>query len=150
VLGGVPVSRLDPGRPELADLIVVAATEINTDADRAPMRRPEGGALMHERPGPPDPPAPPRAPGADRTFTGNRGLQIEEPLIFEIGRTDDHRRRPPRAGPVRGPRLGGSHARTAPIGLPGLSEPEAMRHYVRLSQKNYAIDAGSIRSARAR
>ena len=35
VLGGVPVSRLEPDRPELADLIVVAATEINTDADRA-------------------------------------------------------------------------------------------------------------------
>ena len=35
VLGGVPVSRLEHDRPELADLIVVAATEINTDADRA-------------------------------------------------------------------------------------------------------------------
>ena len=35
VLGGVPVSRLEPGRPELRDLIVVAATEINTDDDRA-------------------------------------------------------------------------------------------------------------------
>ena len=35
VLGGVPVSRLEPGRPELADLIVVASTEVNTDADRA-------------------------------------------------------------------------------------------------------------------
>ena len=35
VLGGVPVSRLEPGRPELADLIVVAATEVNTDEDRA-------------------------------------------------------------------------------------------------------------------
>lgn len=35
VLGGVPVSRLEPDRAELADLIVVAATEINTDADRA-------------------------------------------------------------------------------------------------------------------
>ena len=30
-----------------------------------------------------------------------------------------------------------TRART-PIGLPGLSEPETMRHYVRLSQKNYA------------
>ena len=30
--------------------------------------------------------------------------------------------------------------RSAPIGLPGLSEPEAIRHYVRLSQKNHAID----------
>ena len=34
VLGGVPVSRLEPEHPELADLIVVASTEINTDADR--------------------------------------------------------------------------------------------------------------------
>ncbi|MDX2204841.1 MAG: aminomethyl-transferring glycine dehydrogenase subunit GcvPA [Hyphomicrobiaceae bacterium] len=35
VLGGVPVSRLLPGRPELADLIVVASTEVNADEDRA-------------------------------------------------------------------------------------------------------------------
>ena len=34
ILGGVPVSRLEPKRPELADLIVVASTEINTDEDR--------------------------------------------------------------------------------------------------------------------
>jgi len=39
VLGGVPVSRLEPGRPELADLIVVAATEVNTDEDRAAYAR---------------------------------------------------------------------------------------------------------------
>jgi glycine dehydrogenase subunit 1 len=35
ILGGVPVSRLEPDRPELADLILVASTEINTDDDRA-------------------------------------------------------------------------------------------------------------------
>jgi glycine dehydrogenase subunit 1 len=35
VLGGVPASRLDPGRPELKDLIIVASTEVNTDEDRA-------------------------------------------------------------------------------------------------------------------
>jgi glycine dehydrogenase subunit 1 len=35
VIGGVPASRLDPGRPELADLIIVASTEVNTDEDRA-------------------------------------------------------------------------------------------------------------------
>jgi glycine dehydrogenase subunit 1 len=34
VLGGVPVSRLDHDKPELAGLIVVAATEINSEADR--------------------------------------------------------------------------------------------------------------------
>jgi glycine dehydrogenase subunit 1 len=35
VLGGVPVSRLEPRRPELADLIVVAATETSAAADRS-------------------------------------------------------------------------------------------------------------------
>src|SRR2546421_2268792 len=35
VLGGVPTSRLDPGRPELRELIIVASTEVNTDDDRA-------------------------------------------------------------------------------------------------------------------
>jgi glycine dehydrogenase subunit 1 len=35
VLGGVPASRLDPDRPELRDLIIVASTEVNTAEDRA-------------------------------------------------------------------------------------------------------------------
>src|SRR5579862_8992103 len=38
-------------------------------------------------------------------------------------------------------RLGGRR-RKGPIGLPGLSEPEVVRHYVRLSRMNYAIDSG--------
>jgi glycine dehydrogenase subunit 1 len=35
VLGGVPASRLESARAELGDLIIVAATEMNTDGDRA-------------------------------------------------------------------------------------------------------------------
>ena len=35
ILGGVPVSRLEPDKPDLADLVLVASTEINTDDDRA-------------------------------------------------------------------------------------------------------------------
>ena len=34
VLGGIPAARLDPGHDALGNLIVVASTEINTDADR--------------------------------------------------------------------------------------------------------------------
>ncbi|HRY07224.1 MAG TPA: glycine dehydrogenase, partial [Hyphomicrobiaceae bacterium] len=34
ILGGVPVSRLEPERAELKNLIVVASSELNTDADR--------------------------------------------------------------------------------------------------------------------
>jgi glycine dehydrogenase subunit 1 len=35
VLGGVPASRLSPDNPDLADLIIIASTEVNTDEDRA-------------------------------------------------------------------------------------------------------------------
>ena len=38
-------------------------------------------------------------------------------------------------------RLGGLE-RARPIGLPGLTEPETVRHYTRLSRQNYAIDLG--------
>ena len=34
ILAGVPVSRLEPDKPELADLIIVATTETNTAGDR--------------------------------------------------------------------------------------------------------------------
>jgi glycine dehydrogenase subunit 2 len=94
---------------------------------------------MRNDQGRPTSPAAPNA-AAEETFTGNRGLQIEEPLLFEIGRTDitgvDVADAPKVASRL------GRHARRAPLDLPALSEPETMRHYVRLSQKNYAIDAG--------
>jgi glycine dehydrogenase subunit 2 len=79
-------------------------------------------------------------PLTQQTFTGNRALQIEEALLFEIGRTETTGvdLDTPHASANR---LGGLE-RVAPIGLPGLSEPETLRHYVRLSQKNYAIDSG--------
>jgi glycine dehydrogenase subunit 2 len=74
------------------------------------------------------------------TFTSNRGLQIEKPLVFEVGRAEVTGVDLP--GPPRMVQRLGRHARKTPIDLPGLTEPETMRHYVRLSQKNYSIDAG--------
>jgi len=74
------------------------------------------------------------------TISGDRGLDHEEGLIFELGR-------PGMTGvdipdvQMSEARLGGQR-RKGPIGLPGLSEPEVIRHYVRLSRMNYAIDAG--------
>lgn len=74
------------------------------------------------------------------TFSGNRGLQQEEPLIFELGR-DGHCGVDLPEPTSKQSRLGGLERKSA-VGLPGLSEPEVVRHFVRLSQKNYAIDAG--------
>ena len=77
---------------------------------------------------------------AVHTASGHRGLMMEEPLIFEQGS-------PGRIGvdlpvvPEHPAKLGGLE-RGGPIGLPDLSEPQVIRHFTRLSQKNYAIDAG--------
>ena len=80
------------------------------------------------------------AKSAVATFSGDRGLDHEEALIFEIGTLDKTGVDLPVVKPHKA-RLGGLE-RAAPIGLPGLSEPETMRHYVRLSRQNYAIDSG--------
>ena len=74
------------------------------------------------------------------TTSGNRGLLQAEPLIFEIGHATGTGVDLPE--PKNTPNKLGGLARKAPLDLPGLSEPETMRHFVRLSQKNYAIDLG--------
>jgi glycine dehydrogenase subunit 2 len=75
-----------------------------------------------------------------KTFTGHRALKQEEALLFDSGRLEttgvDIEDVPPFTL-----RLGGLE-RQDQIGLPGLSEPEAVRHFVKLSQKNYGIDTG--------
>ena len=76
-----------------------------------------------------------------QTFTGNRALQLEEALLFELGNAD-------RSGVYFAETDGidlsalGPMARAERPDLPGLSEPETVRHYTRLSRQNYAIDLG--------
>ena len=74
------------------------------------------------------------------TVSGSRGLLQAEHLIFEIGSTDKTGVDLAKPKGTKN-RLGGV-TRSQPSNLPGLTEPEAVRHYVRLSQKNYAIDLG--------
>ena len=74
------------------------------------------------------------------TTTGNKALMLEEALIFEIG--DTTTTGVDLVEPVAATSRLGDLARTAPIGLPGLSEPETVRHYTRLSRQNYGIDLG--------
>src|SRR5262245_40375919 len=87
------------------------------------------------------PSTPANEKGETQTVTGNRALMLEEPLLFEIGSTAQtgvgFESLPAKAGT----RLAGLE-RSREIGLPGLSEPEAVRHYTRLSRQNYAIDLG--------
>jgi glycine dehydrogenase subunit 2 len=71
------------------------------------------------------------------SLTGGRGLLQDEPLIFELGGWAKTGVDLPAASEDASD-LAGLTRESLP--LPGLSEPEAMRHYVRLSQKNHAID----------
>ncbi len=80
------------------------------------------------------------AASASPTFTGHRGLDHEQPLIFERGRLD--KTGVDLAAPAETNARFAGLERTREIGLPGLAEPEAVRHYVRLSRMNYAIDSG--------
>ena len=82
-----------------------------------------------------------KAIGGPATYTGNRALMLDEALIFEIGDKNTTGVDLPEPDTSASSRLGGLERR-ADIGLPGLSEPETVRHYTRLSRQNYAIDLG--------
>ncbi len=75
------------------------------------------------------------------TTTGNLALMLEEPLIFELGNPETYGVDLPAGARGAVNRLGDLE-RARPVQLPGLSEPETVRHYTRLSRQNYAIDCG--------
>ena len=89
------------------------------------------------------PTRPEEASSDGHSWTGNRALMLEEALIFEMEEQDgcgvDFDTSSAQGEGLS--RLAGLQ-RHRPIGLPGLSEPQTVRHYTRLSRQNYAIDLG--------
>jgi len=75
------------------------------------------------------------------TDSGDRGLMLEEPLSFDIGDAGKCGvdLEEPEGKPAPG--LARFLRKRAPE-LPGLTEPETVRHYSRLSRMNYGIDLG--------
>jgi len=72
-----------------------------------------------------------------KTLLGGKGLLQSEKLIFE---KDDYGRTGVDFADVAIDASDLDGLLRNDLSLPGLTEPEAMRHYVRLSQKNHAID----------
>ena len=72
--------------------------------------------------------------------TSGSSLLPNEPLLFEIGDTEHSGVDLPDTQ-VGDQFLGGLRRKT-PLDLAGLTEPEALRHYVRLSRLNYSIVSG--------
>lgn len=67
-------------------------------------------------------------------------MNLEEPLLFEIGNEQKSAIDLPEFVKTDGSRLGAAK-RIGKIGLVGMSEPEIMRHYTRLSEQNYSVDS---------
>ncbi len=69
----------------------------------------------------------------------SHGLNFDEPLLIE-------RSRKGRMGidlpPVKGVKSRTGQPKRDSIGLPEVSEPQIVRHFVRLSQQNFSIDSG--------
>jgi glycine dehydrogenase subunit 2 len=76
--------------------------------------------------------------------TARPGLAFDEPLIFERGSAGRHGASLPACDVPQADAkaLLGSAYREHAAPLPEVSEPEAFRHFVRLSQQNFAIDLG--------
>jgi glycine dehydrogenase subunit 2 len=75
------------------------------------------------------------------TASGDYGLALEEPLIFELGGAGKCGVDFDEADTKPAPELA-RFLRKIPPAQPGLTEPETVRHYTRLSRQNYAIDLG--------
>jgi glycine dehydrogenase subunit 2 len=78
--------------------------------------------------------------GTSPATVSGSSLLPDEPLLFEIGDTEHSGVDLPDAD--IGSEFLGGFARQTPLDLAGLTEPEALRHYVRLSRRNYSIDSG--------
>ena len=65
-----------------------------------------------------------------------------QPTLFERGRPGRGGGKIPHPPPGRPRRHPGRPAPDRPPALPELNEPEVVRHYVNLSQLNYAVDTG--------
>ncbi|WP_417451351.1 aminomethyl-transferring glycine dehydrogenase subunit GcvPB [Kordiimonas sp.] len=82
--------------------------------------------------------------GSDGTqfesFSGHVGLRLAEPLIFELGTTETTGVDFEDTSDLE--LSCGGLERKSEIGCPGLAEPDTVRHYTRLSRRNYGIDMG--------
>ena len=82
----------------------------------------------------------PTGPSTVGAATTGSALLPDEPLVFEFGDTEHSGVDLPDVDFA--PTHLGGFERRSPLNLAGLTEPEALRHYVRLSRLNYSIDSG--------
>jgi glycine dehydrogenase subunit 2 len=87
----------------------------------------------------------------ENSVTGYRAVAWNEPLIYQLGKkgrrgsaiigVEEEIKK--RIGDVLS-EIPGSMRRKEPVNLPELSEPEVVRHFIRLSQQTFGVDSGVI------
>ena len=140
VLAGLVLADAIPDDPSLADGLLVCATEVTTSDEiarmrRCPRRRPARSPRSASRPAP-GPTAPCRRVSAD---------ERHEPACSPrssnaVARAAVAARSAPSKDALA--RIPADALRVDPPALPELNEPEVVRHYVNLSQLNFAVDTG--------
>ena len=157
VLAGLPLGTWYPDDPLLRDALLVCATEVTTDEEirrfgdalrdiladdaRMPPRRPVR-ALRPQGPGHDAEPSGQAAQAApDLGPRPPSGRRCSPPWpSCRVPAAAGARSRIRRPTPWRASRR--STAAPTPPALPELNEPEVVRHFVNLSQLNYAVDTG--------
>ena len=130
VLAGLVLADAEPDDPSLADGLLVCATEVTTPDDIARF----AAALADELAG-----TTASTPiGGSVSVTGPR-LQ---PTIFERGHPGRGGGKIPHPPADALDRLPAEARRVTPPALPEMNEPDVVRHYVNLSQLNFAVDTG--------
>ncbi len=75
-------------------------------------------------------------------MAATQGLEIVEPSIFECGAPGRMGMDVPDPGPDARPAIPEPLLRKRPAALPEVSEVEVVRHFTRLSRRNFAVDVG--------
>ena len=145
VLAGLVLADAEPDDPSLADALLVCATEVTTTDEIAPLRRRRCATELRGRAerrrrgaGADDGGRRARAAGADERHRQAAPADDLRAVAPGPRRRQDARIRRPDALD----RIPADSAATTPPALPELNEPEVVRHYVNLSQLNYAVDTG--------
>ena len=131
VLAGLVLADAEPDDPTLAEGLLVCATEVTTSAEIVQFAGALSAVLA-------DPRHPDGRGGRPMSVTGER-LQ---PTIFERGRPGRGGGKIPHPPKDALDRLPADARRVTPPALPEMNEPDVVRHYVNLSQLNYAVDTG--------
>ena len=142
VLAGLVLADVEPDDPTLADGLLVCATEVTTPDEIARF----ADALSEVLRGRP-PTAVEAGAGSDRrSVAGERVMSVTgtrlQPTLFERGRPGRGGGKIPHPPKDALDRIPAAARREVPPALPEMNEPDVVRHYVNLSQLNYAVDTG--------